>query len=203
VSRPTDAGTAALADAVAAAGLDPGGRGVPATDLEYRYEPDRTVGLLAGALARLHAVAVPADGPRLTPADVVSLARDRLAVGRITPDTVDAAYTHVDPTRLVDVLAEGSHRLADAPAVITHGSATLDALRCEAGAALGLAGTECLAVADPYRDLAVAARSIATTFGPMLVPELFERYGGPPADPVRLDWWALATVLTTDPVDGP
>lgn len=193
----------ALSDAVAAAGLDPAGAGVSGTDLEYRYEPDRTVALLAGALARLHAVAVPDDGPRLGTGDVVALARRRLDDGRIDAATLDPAYAHVEPARLVEVLADGAARLGTSAPVITHGAATLDALRCEAGAALGLAGTAHLAVADPYRDLAVAARSVASTFGPMLVPELFERYGGPPADPVRLDWWALATVLTIDPVGGP
>ena len=51
------------------------------------------------------------------------------------------------------------------------------------------------ALADPYRDLAVSATSVATSFGPMLVPEFFDAYGLTHPDPLRLDWYALSAQL--------
>jgi len=185
---------------VAAAGLDATSAtcATAATDPEYRYDPERTVGLLAGALARLHDLAVPAGaGPVLAPARLVARARAAVAAG-LTVDGMSAAYSHMDPSRLVEVLADGEAAMADLwmPA-LTHGSPTLQRLQCVDGAAQGFDRWGDAAVSDPYRDLAVAAQDVAATLGPMLVPVLFERYGdarpgyGAP-DPVRVDWYVLA-----------
>lgn len=180
--------------------------GVPASSPEYRFDVEHTVGLLASSIARVHAVTLPQGSDPLAPDDLVALAREALAAGQLRTESLAEAYRHVEPARLVEILAEGrGTRLgrADEPPVLTHGRPTLDALRCEDGAALGFAGWERAAVADRYRDLAVAASSVATDLGPMLVPTFFERYAAAVhddrydhPDPLRLDWYALAAELT-------
>jgi aminoglycoside phosphotransferase len=186
---------AAGLDATGATDNDPAAE--PATATEYRYDPERTVGLLAGALARLHRVVVPAGAvPELRPADLVDRARTAVAAGRTTADMAPA-YAHMAPDRLVAALADGEGRRRDATLVLTHGAPTLGRLICVDGAAVGFTGWDDAAVSDPYRDLAVAAADVAGTLGPMLVPVFFERYGdagtdlGAP-DPVAVDWYVLA-----------
>jgi len=184
----------------APADLDATGRGVAATEVEYRYEPERPVGLLADVLARLHAAPPPTGWVPLRDADVVRRASARVGAGEVRADTLDTAYAHLPPERLLEVLAAGAAAIdsvATAGSLVpTHGQADLVHLRCEGGRALGLADWSAAALADPYRDLAVAARSVARELGPMLVPDLLEGAGHLRPDPVRLDWWALADVLT-------
>ncbi|MFZ4518851.1 MAG: phosphotransferase [Microthrixaceae bacterium] len=184
----------------APADLDATDRGEPATEVEYRYEPERTVGLLGDTIARLHSAAAPDGWAQLRAADVVELARTRIESGEVRPDTLDPAYAHMEPARLLGVLASGAAAVdAHSGVVPTHGRADLAHLRCDGGRPLGFADWSAAALADPYRDLAVAARSVALDLGPMLVPDLLERAGHPQPDPVRLDWWALADVLTGAP----
>ena len=188
---------------VVAAGLDATGAhagdptAAPATASEYRYDPERTVGLLARALARLHGLGVPTGAvPVLRPDDLVDRARSAVAAGRTTADLAPA-YAHMAPDRLVAALADGVGPRRDAAPVLTHGAPTLARLICADGAAVGFVGWDDAAVSDAYRDLAVAAADIAGTLGPMLVPVFFERYrdarsdlGAP--DPVAVDWYVLA-----------
>ncbi len=191
------------ADLVARSGLDatgadaPGGDVVAATEAEYRYDPERTVGLLAGALTRLHAVTVP-DGtvPVLDPGSLVARAERALDEGLLHAEGLDDAYAHMAPERLVAILRSGAPaEERSRPPVLTHGAPTLEHLRCRDGAAVGFVRWDGAAVADPYRDLAVAARSVATGLGPMLVATLFERCGIDRPDPVLVDWYALVDQL--------
>ena len=50
-------------------------------------------------------------------------------------------------------------------------------------------------MADRYRDLAVAARSVAVDLAPILVPVFFDRYGTTAPDAVLLDWYSLVAEL--------
>jgi aminoglycoside phosphotransferase (APT) family kinase protein len=188
-----------LFDAVVAAGLDATGSDAePATDPEYRMQPEATVQLLASTLAELHSVAVPAGAqPVLGPVELVSAVRDGRLRGRERSD----AYAHMSMDRLVEALAEAAPTvLMRCRSVVTHGGPTLDTLRCRDGRAVGLADWSRLAVGDPYRDLAVAATSVAVELGPVLVPVLLDAWvaavpGEPPPDPLRLDFHALAAEL--------
>lgn len=208
MSAPNDPSRAdAARQAATAAGLVAApDEGVPGSSPEYRFDVEHTVGLLAATLAALHTAPLPRPAEPLDPDELVELARDALAAGRLHVEAVSAAYRHVEPARLVEILAAGratSLSGAGETPVATHGRPTLDALRCRDGAALGFAGWDRAAVADRYRDLAVAASSVATDLGPMLVPTLFERYAAAVhddrydhPDPLRLDWYALAAELT-------
>ncbi len=166
---------------------------VPASNVEYRFDPERTVGLLARSLAVLHSIVPPTEEQALSTSAVLA---DRTA-DPIRADQLDEGYAHMSPDRLLEILAD-SEPSADGPLVVTHGDPTLDTLRCVDGKAVGFVDWEGAGVADPHRDLAAAAASIAANLGPMLVPVFFETYGRRP-DPSRLEWWSLALQLRPRP----
>jgi aminoglycoside phosphotransferase len=173
--------------------------GSPADGVEYRFDIEHTVGMLAEVLAQLHSTpvadAAAAGAVRLSPADLVDEAR-RAAPA---PPRLSAAYQHMSRDRLLEVLAESAPR-DSAEQALTHGRPVLGNLRCHRGVPVGLVGWDGLALADVHRDLAVAARSIAADLGPVAVPGFFEAYSrssdGWMPDVVRLDWYALAAELT-------
>jgi aminoglycoside phosphotransferase len=192
----------ALQPAVLRSGMDASGAaGEPATAVEYLVQAERTVGLLADALARLHRTEL-TDEERSLTLDAHQLA-EAAAAGHRTSAAVaaahvrSAAYAHIDDERLHAILVEGA---AGAAArgdrmVLTHGSPTLANLVADRGTLVGWVDWAAAAVADPYRDLAVAARSVAA-MSPSLVPLLLERYGEQSPDPIRLDWYSLLAELT-------
>lgn len=192
---------------MARSGLDASGRpGEPATAIEYRVDAERTVGLLAETLSRLHAVQLDGeDHPvPLTPTVVAAAATSGLLAGSLVAGR-GAAYAHLGQERLVEVLVEGAAAAAgrcDEP-VLTHGAPCLANLRCARGSAVGFLGWDDAAPADRHRDLAVAARSVAEDLTPVLVPVFFEHYRGPRPDPVLLDWWSLAAELLVPRVSAP
>jgi aminoglycoside phosphotransferase len=189
-----------LSAAIAASGLDATGDlgmgSVAGTDVEYRFDPQRTTELLADAVARLHEVVPMTSTASLSMSDVVAEAEERM--GHDPLPTLDSAYQHLTHDRLLEVLADGARSLGDDDSdglVLTHGRADLVSLRCRDGVAVGFCEWERAAMADRHRDLAHAATAVASSLGPMLVPVFFESYGRRP-DPRRLDWWALALQLT-------
>ena len=147
------------------------------------------MGLLARSLTALHSLVPPAGEQALITSAVLA---DR-TTALIPADQLDAGYAHMSPDRLLGILAD-SEPPTDGPLVVTHGDPTLDTLRCVDGKAVGFVDWEEARVADPHRDLAAAAASIAATLGPILVPVFFEIYGRRP-DPSRLEWWSLALQL--------
>jgi aminoglycoside phosphotransferase len=160
-------------------------------------QPERTVELLASALVRLHAVPPPRGVVAVRATDVVDALRERHLRGELLGPAPDSVYAHVPLDRLLDVLDDGAQGVMErgGTAGLCHGAPTLGRLRADGGELVGLVDWHLAAVVDPYLDLAVAARSVATALTPMLVPVLVERYGLARADPVRLDWWALAAEL--------
>lgn len=203
---------------VVAADLDATGRGgTPATEPEYRFDVERTVGMLARTLAALHGTPPALRDPSIPTYDpdaLVERARTSVDRGLVTRESLSRAYRHMEPERLLEVLAERRPTWRPDDAVLTHGRPELANLHGSAGAALGFVGWERCGIADRYRDLAVASRSVAEDLGPMLVPVLLDDYHsalagspttspGDPAhldpprpDPVRLDWYALVAELT-------
>ena len=196
--------------AASRAGLDATGRhGGPATSPEYRVQPERTVGLLASALGRLHSISAgdqPVDPRAATMGEravldalrVAQAAQEALSEGRLAEPDAGSVYGHLPVERLVEVLVSGAPDVADrsGAAVLCHGAPTLEHLWCDRGEVVGFVEWQRAVWADPYLDLAIAARDVAGVLTPLLVPELFERYGETRPDPIRVDWWALAAELT-------
>jgi aminoglycoside phosphotransferase len=185
------------------AGLDATGEpGGPGDSIEYRVDAERTVGLLATTLRRLHDLDGAALGDRasyaLRPADVVDRVESAFADGRLDDGERSSAYAHVPVERLVQILADGAATAAEraTPPVVVHGRPTLAQLWCRDGAAVGFVGWGDAAIGDRYVDLAVAIRSIASDLAPVLVPVFVERYGLEHPDPVLLDWYSLAAELS-------
>ncbi len=195
-------GDAGLSELVARSGFDATGRaGEPATSIEYRVDAERTVQLLADVLAGLHATELDAGALQMAVDAGQVAAEAATTTAAAGPEPLrtarSAAYAHVSDDRLVEILLQGAPAAAARQdrRVLTHGSPTLGHLWCDRGSAVGLVDWGRAAVADPYRDLAVAARSVATDMAPILVTVLFERYGERSPDPVRLDWYSLAAEL--------
>ncbi len=186
--------------------------GEPGDSIEYRVDAERTVGLLATTLRRLHDLDVSGlDGPaaasaasgsgprRRRPEDLVRRVEAALDAGQLGDDSGrSAAYAHMPVERLVRILAEGAataEARATAP-VAVHGAPTLSRLWCRSGAAVGFVRWDDLAIGDRHLDLAVAIRSIASDLAPVLVPVFVERYGLEHPDPILLDWYSLAAELS-------
>lgn len=192
-----------LASAIARSGLDATGiGGEPATSVEYRFDAEGTVRLLGAVLAKLHAVEL-TDAEldlALDPAQLVESARALSSRPSDQRPARASNYAHIDDGRLVEILAAGAARVSERtrPDVLTHGSPTLANLICLKGSVLGLIGWSAAAVADPHRDLAVAATSVAADLSPLLVPALIEAYGPSSPDVIAMDWYALAAELTRE-----
>jgi aminoglycoside phosphotransferase len=180
-----------VADLVAASGADatntPGA--VPATSIEYRFDPERTAAMLGQSLAALHRLAVPEGAEELSARSVL----DERKAHPLQAEDLDGAYSHMTPKRLLEILEE-TLPVGPPPKVLTHGDASLLTLRCHDGRAVGFADWSEAAVGDPHRDLASAATSVAAHLGPMAVPLMFTAYGRDP-EPRRLEWWTLALQL--------
>jgi len=191
--------SAALAGQLKSAGIDPEpdpAATLPADDPAYRIDPQEVTGLVADGLQIIHSLdGAASDLDRLSMADTVAAAHRHLDAN--PEPTLDPAYAHMAPERLLEVLTEVADNLGELPpgdVVVTHGSPGPTTLRCAQGRPVGFSEWHA-ALADPHRDLAHAATAVASTLGPMLVPVLFDRYGTRP-DPRRLDWWSLAGQLT-------
>ncbi len=202
---------AAGLDADAAAAVPPAGStgpaapaatmpgAVPATAPEHRFDPERTVAAFGGHLGRLHRLGRPGGVVAVEPGMLVESARRRLATGELTSKDLSAAYRHMDPARLVEILADGlddvdARAAVEAP-VIVHGRPVLGNFRFRLGEPLGFCDWSAIAVADRHRDLAIAASDVAEVFGAVVVPVFFDAYGDPPPDPRSIDWYALADAL--------
>lgn len=185
--------------------LDATGIGVPADGEEYLAEPGRTVGLLAGTLGRLHALAVDPAPPVLGPAEIVESINAVSAAASAPPAEVrDPTYRHLTFERLLGILADGATAAAPdgRPCVLTHGRPRLSRLRVVDGGAVGFDDWGSARPADPARDLAAALRSLVAAYGPGVVPAFAAAYPGTMPPPAVLDWYMLADVLaeaTSDP----
>ena len=80
--------------------------------------------------------------------------------------------------------------------MLCHGRLTIERFLLHDGVPAGFDGWERCGVGDRYLDLAVLARSIATTMTPHLVPVLFEAYGSDHLDLARLDWFQLVDAVS-------
>jgi aminoglycoside 3'-phosphotransferase-2 len=144
---------------------------------------------LADALRRLHATPA-ADCPFRHPAPSrVAEARERTRRGLVDESDFDDAPRGRRAEDLVADLEADLETLRPEgeASVLTHGDYCLPNVILDIGAGGAPRGAEVTVsglvdcgragLADPYQDLALAARSIGANLGPQWVPEFFERYG--------------------------
>ncbi len=167
-------------------------RGRSALEVEYRVDAVRTIGTVGAALAALHRTGIDRCPFVIDTARLAADAQDRLATTDPSTPLPDPAVAHVSPARLAAVIGEGLDRFGatDGP-VLCHGHPTVDRFVLHDGAAVGFDGWDRCGAGDRYLDLAVLARSVATTLTPHLVPVLFDAYGLERPDLARLDWFQL------------
>ena len=159
--------------------------------------PDRDPGAIVAALADglrlLHDMPI-ADCPfRHTAAIGVADAHARATAGLVDVDDFDDERIG---RSLDDLLAElDATRPAADGAAFTHGDYCLpNVILRGAGSSLGVAGfVDCgrAGVGDPYRDLALAVRSVHHNLGDAWVPLLLARYGVREVDEARLRFYLL------------
>lgn len=187
-----------LARLLADSGLVADDRGTAATEPEYRLDAERTIGAFASTLARLHRVEVQPSTLRRR-RELVTTPEDLVARAAAAQHEVGEAYRHISRDRLVSILREGAGSIAPDPdtLVVSHGAPTFDRLRFVDHEPIGFSDWSHAGLADPYLDLAVAARDVAARFGPAPIHAFFDQYGLDRPDPVRLDWYLLAVELGT------
>ncbi|MGB3412919.1 MAG: phosphotransferase [Microthrixaceae bacterium] len=194
-------------------------------DDPFIFEPERAIGVLATALARVHAASVQDVGgiqglgiedhgdedhgltgllgePEQESSvvgidDLVLRARKSLEDPESELSPLSPSYSHMSRGRLVDILSDGAEAVRErcSGPVLNQGRPTLGNLRFAGVELLGFADWSDACLADPYLDLAMACRDIFSLFGAPPVRVLLEQYSSEPLDPVRLDWFTLAIEL--------
>lgn len=156
-------------------------------------DAERVVIGLAHALKMIHAL--PIDGCPFdqTVAVQIERARRRVAAGLV--DETDFDQERIGRTGR-DVLAElEAWRPSSEALALTHGDACLPNIMFDGGRFTGFIDCGRVGVADPYQDLALAARSVAYNLGDEHVAALFAQYGLPEPDPVKLAYYRLLDEL--------
>jgi aminoglycoside 3'-phosphotransferase II len=167
----------------------PGVNGVEAG----RIDAERVVSGIAQALKMLHAT--PIDGCPFdqTVTAQIERARRRVAAGLVDETDFDEERTGRTAR---DVLAElEAWRPSSEALTLTHGDACLPNIMFDGGRFTGFVDCGRFGVADPYQDLALAARSIAYNLGDEHVAALFAQYGLPEPNPLQLAYYRLLDEL--------
>jgi aminoglycoside 3'-phosphotransferase-2 len=153
----------------------------------------RFIALLAGALRTVHAV--PVDGcPFAAPVDdLLAIAEQRVNDGTLTADDFDARYLWRSPREMLRLLHD--LRPGAEGAAFTHGDASLPNVLFHRGAVSGFIDLGLAGVADPWRDLALAARSLTRNMGGRWVRPFLEAYGAPLDEP-RIEFFILLDEFT-------
>jgi aminoglycoside 3'-phosphotransferase-2 len=153
--------------------------GTNTTDDSYHSDVVGMVRELAAGLRLIHAT--PAnDCPfdhRL--AAQIERARARLEAGLVRADDFDHVHQGRDAHELFAELLERA-AVEQEDVVLTHGDACLPNVLLEDRRLSGFCDVGRLGLSDRYRDLALAARSLARNWGSEYVPLLFEAYGVAP-----------------------
>lgn len=160
----------------------------------HPINPQRAVELLAGAVGWMHSLDVGDHDALWAPEDIVAVVRRDLSGRTALRSKLSAAYRHMDVDRLVAILSDGIEHVADEAPVRSHGRVALRQVVSTAERSV-LIGSIPGIVMSPISDLVAAATDVASRFGPMLVPTLFEAAGRSDVDPLAVDWWALAHEL--------
>jgi aminoglycoside 3'-phosphotransferase-2 len=154
----------------------------------------RAVACIVGkAIRRIHDMPVAA-----CPFDkgiATALAESRRNIERSWIDEEDIAREHPGRTA-TDLLAEAERtRPQERDLVFTHGDACIPNFLVDGAHLGGIVDWGNAGAGDPWRDLALATRSLVWNHGPSFEEELLAAYGAASADHERMRWWRLVDEL--------
>jgi aminoglycoside 3'-phosphotransferase II len=162
--------------------------GVNGVEAGREHSQDVATGL-AHALKMLHAQPIEGCPFNQTVATQIEHARQRVAAGLI--DETDFDEERIGLTAQ-DLLTEVEMwRPIDEALTLTHGDPCLPNIMFDEGRFSGFVDCGRVGVADPYQDLALAARSIASNLGRECVGVFFAQYGVPEPDERKLAFYRL------------
>jgi aminoglycoside 3'-phosphotransferase II len=170
---------------------------VPGTDARVPRPPDRhdaIVSALATAMRTLHATNISACPFDQTRRVRVAAAEARARAGVVREDDFDAVRQGKTAKELYTQLVAAPPPSEERR--FTHGDFCLpNVLLVDDGTTgfrvSGFVDCGNAGVADPYQDLALCARSIASNLGDEWVPTLFARYGLERVDEAKLEYYRL------------
>lgn len=128
--------------------------------------------------------------------DLLAIAEQRVRQGVLSAGDFPSHYLGRSPRELLEVLHDLRPR--DEGAVFTHGDASLPNFLFHRGQVRGYIDLGLAGVADPYRDLGLAARSLTRNMGGKWVRPFLEAYGAPMDEP-RLEFFILLDVFVGAP----
>ncbi len=148
----------------------------------------RFIAFLARALRTVHGVPI-ADCPFSASIEsLLEIAEQRVSRGVLSASDFPAHYLGRSPRELLQALQE--LRPGDGDMVFTHGDASLPNFLFHRGQVSGYIDLGLAGIADPYRDLALAARSLTRNMGGKWVRPFLRAYGAP-MDERRLEFFIL------------
>lgn len=168
--------------------------GAPASDAADAAGAMRVARLVGETLRRVHEISV-ADCPFDARNEwLVAAAQRNVERGAVDPADFDAERRGRTPA---DVLVDVRRRRPRTPGatVFVHGDASLPNVLVAGGALGGIVDWGLAGAGDPYRDLALALRSLAWNHGPRWEPELVAAYGRGGLDPDRVAFHRLVDEL--------
>ncbi len=163
--------------------------GLDASHLSHRSDAPALVRLLAQGLRMLHAVPVEGCPFDSTLDMLIAAASQRVARGLVDEQDFDPER---QGRRAGDLLRELlATRPREEDLVFTHGDYCLPNVVVHQGRISGFVDLGRAGVSDRYRDLALAARSLAYNVGQEWVPTLFAQYGIPRPDWRKVEFYKL------------
>ncbi len=162
--------------------------GADGTDAHENLGGALFVQQFADALRMVHSVP-PANCPfAASVTDLLAIAAERVRRGTVRREHFPARYLGQSPRELLDILHALRPQAEDI--VLTHGDPSLPNFLFQDGEVSGIIDLGLVAVSDPYRDLAIAARSITWNMGGRWMRPFFEAYGAP-LDERRIEFFVL------------
>ena len=152
-------------------------------------QPEVVTASLASALRRLHAQAIEDCRFDQTVAVQIERARQRLHAGLVDETDFDEERLGRSANDLFRELE--TWRLPDETRVLTHGDPCLPNVIFDGKRFAGFVDCGRAGVADPYQDLALAARSIESNLGSEWLSLFFREYGLAAPDERKLAFYRL------------
>lgn len=170
--------------------------GLVSCDRAFSTNIPSVVRLLAQGLHMLHSVDITGCPFEATIQTQLELARQSIAHQLIDHTTFPVEFEGMTPQEVYELALELRPRQEEV--VLTHGDYCLPNILLDQQLShiTGFIDWGQGGLADPYQDLALAARSLARNFGEQWVPLLFDAYGLPDPDQDKLRFYRAMSAIT-------